>query len=68
MITAALLASESLRLARALDAGEVWGRKAWNWAHRTFLKLPLAGKIAVGLVGSLIAGAGAWLTYTTLMS
>ena len=68
MITAALLASESLRLARWLDIGEVWARKAWNWARRTFIKLPLVGKIAVGFVGALMAGAGAWLTYTTFMS
>lgn len=68
MITAALLASESRRLARWLDIGEVGGRKAWKWAHRTFLKLPLAGKIAVGFAGALMAGAGAWMTYTTFMS
>jgi uncharacterized membrane protein YbaN (DUF454 family) len=68
VISAALLASESLRLARWLDAGEVWGRKAWNWARRSFRKLPLAGKIAVGFVGALMAGAGVWLTYATFMS
>jgi len=68
LITAALLASESLRLARWLDIGEVWGRKAWNGAHRVFLKLPLAGKITVVGIGFLMAVAGAWLTYTTFMN
>ncbi len=67
-ISAGLLASESLRLARGLDVGEVWTRKAWKWSRRTFLKLPLGGKIAVGCAGSLMAGAGVWLAYTTFMS
>lgn len=68
VISGAMLASESLRLARWLDHLEVWGRKAWNWARRHFRKLPLAGKIAVGFAGALMAGAGVWLTYATFMS
>ncbi len=68
LITAALLASESLRLARWLDIGEVWGRKVWNWAHRIFIKLPLAGKITAVWIGFLMAAAGVWLTYTTFMN
>ena len=68
LITAALLASESLRLARWLDIGEVCGRKTWNGAHRTFHKLPLAGKITAAGIGFLMAVAGAWVTYTTFMN
>ncbi len=67
-ISAGMLASESLRLARWPDGLEVWIRAAWKWTRKRFVQLPLAGKIGVGFAGSLLAAAGAWLAYATFMA
>lgn len=57
-LSGALLASESRAVARFLDWCEVKIRAVMRWASRVWEKLPVAGKVAVAIVGA-AGGAGA---------
>ncbi len=66
-IAGALLASESRGVARFLDWSEVKIRAVLGWARRNWKKLPIAGKVAVAIVGAIgTAGAG-YLSYRVVV-
>jgi hypothetical protein len=63
LIAGGLLAAESRHVARALDWSEVRLRKLASWAKARWKKLPLAGKIVVGMVLLALGAAGMYVGY-----
>lgn len=62
-IGGALMARESLAVARALDWLEVKLRRAARWAGRLWHGTPLWAKVVIGLAGAALValvGVGAW--------
>lgn len=59
----ALLASLSRRLAGVLDRMEMPLRHAWNVTKRRWAGLPVAAKIALGVVAAGVAGAVAYAAW-----
>ncbi len=62
----ALLASESLAVARIMDWLEVRVRKVWDWARQLWDKMPWWGKIPVALVVVAAGVASSWFFWQLL--
>ena len=62
----ALLASESLFVARAMDWLEVRVRAVWRWCKKHWDRLPLAAKIALVAIGLAAGAAVLWLGWMWL--
>jgi len=66
-LAAALLAEDSLRIARALDWLEVRIRRLVGWVARTWKRAGAAGRAGLVLLALAIAGTGAygmwWMTF-----
>ncbi len=62
-IAGALLASESRGVARFLDWCEVKIRAVVKWAQRIWKRLPIAGKVAVLIVGAAGSVGAAMVSY-----
>ena len=66
-LAAALLAEDSLRIARVLDWLEVRIRRLIKWGERVWKRAGLAGRAAIVLLALTVAGAGAygmwWVTF-----
>jgi hypothetical protein len=62
----ALLASESLIVARAMDWAELRVRALWRWGKDHWDELPLGGKIAIVALAAVGAAAGLWFMWQLL--
>lgn len=65
-LAGALLATESLMVARVLDWSEVKSRCVAHWALRRWHALPRGGRMAVGAVAAALAGGVAYASYRIL--
>lgn len=62
-VAGALLSTDSLPVAKALDWGEVRGRRLGRWIARRWQPLPRAAKIAISALGVCGSATSTWLFY-----
>ena len=66
ILAGGLLATESKTVARLMDRIEVLVRKAMSWAKRKWERLPMAARIALGLVAACCTAGALFLGYTLI--
>lgn len=62
-LAGALLSTDSLPVAKALDWCEVRGRKIGRWIAKRWNPLPAAAKITIGAIGACGSVTSTWLFY-----
>jgi hypothetical protein len=68
LLGGALLAAESLVVARAMDWLEVRIRAAWRWGKTRWDRLPLGAKIAIAVAALVLGAAALWGGWMLLRS
>jgi len=67
LLAGSLLAAESLMIANVLDWAELRMRAAFSWLKRHWIKLHLAGKMAVTGLAATAAGGCAYAAYRIMV-